>query len=333
MLPRFSAPLLLIALAAFAPGCAPPSLLITPVSSSRALVESVVLREDAWAARKIALIDVEGVISNAREQSLLGPSGENPVSLFQEKLDKARGDDAVKAVVLRINSPGGGVTASDLMHGELRRFREKSGKPVVACLMDVAASGGYYLACGADRIIAHPTTVTGSIGVIMMLPDFSGVMRRIGVDVVAIKSGPLKDAGSPFRAMKDSERPVFQKIIDAMYERFLDVVSRSRPALTRDRIRELADGRVYLADEALETGLIDEIGTLRAALDAAKGLAGIADRDIVVVQYARPLGYRPNIYSRSSDAPAATVNLLNVELPPWLRGGHPQFLYLWSPEN
>lgn len=333
MVSRFSSLLALIVLAVLAAGCSPPSLLITPVSSSRALAESVVLRESVWAARKIALIDVEGVISNAREQSLLGPLGENPVSLFQEKLDKARGDDAVKAVVLRINSPGGGVTASDLMHEELRRFRERSGKPVVACLMDVAASGGYYLACGADRIIAHATTVTGSIGVIMMLPDFSGVMRRVGVDVVAIKSGPLKDAGSPFRAMKDSERAVFQRIVDAMYERFLDVVSRSRQGLPRDRVRELADGRVYLATEALEAGLIDEIGTLRTALDAAKGLAGISNQNIIVVQYARPLGYRPNIYARSSDAPAATVNLVNVELPYWLRGGHPQFLYLWTPEN
>ena len=134
-------------------------------------------------------------------------------------------DKDVRAVVLRINSPGGGVTATDLMYGEVLRFRAQTGKPVIAAMLDVAASGGYYLACAADTIYAQPTTVTGSIGVIMMAPEFAGTMQKIGVRVNVIKSGEMKDMGSPFREMNEQDRAVLQGLIDGMYARFLDVVA------------------------------------------------------------------------------------------------------------
>jgi protease-4 len=311
-------------------GCGPTSFVITPVSAKQTLTEEVVLRESLWATKKIALIDIDGVLQNTRPTSLLGAGGENPVSLLAEKLDKAAEDKNVRAVVLRINSPGGGVTATDLMYDELRRFRERTGKPVVAVLLDVGASGGYYLACGADKIYALPTTVTGSIGVIMIAPELSGTMQKIGMHVNVIKSGELKDMGSLFREMNEKDRAVFQGLIDGMYGRFLDVVAASRRGLDRERLRELADGRVYLGAEAKELGLIDEVGTLHDALAGAKQASGLAGIKVKVVQYGRPLAYRPNIYAHS-DAPAGQVNLINVQLPDWLSSPSPQLMYIWAP--
>jgi protease-4 len=316
-------------LALLAAGCGPTSFLITPVSAQRGLTEEVVLRESFWATRKVALIEVDGVLRNARSQSLLGAGSENPVSVFAEKLDRAAKDSNVKAVVLRINSPGGGVTATDLMYAELQRFRARTGKPVVAALLDVGASGAYYLACAADKIYASPTTVTGSIGVVMIAPEFSGTMQKLGMRVNVIKSSELKDMGSMFREMSDSDRAVFQRLIDGMYERFLEVVARSRTGVDRDRLRQLADGRVYLGDEAKEHGLVDEVGSLHEAIRGAKQAAGLSDAKVKVVQYARPLEYRPNVYAQS-DQPGQ-VNLVNVQLPDWLTGPSPQVLYIWAP--
>jgi len=310
-------------------GCGSMSFLITPVPVSRALDEWVIIRESPWATRKIAVIDLDGVLKNARSRTLAGVVGENPVSLLKEKLDRAARDSRVRAVVVRINSPGGSVTASDLMYDELRRFREQSGKPVVASLLDVGASGGYYVACAADRIYAHPTTVTGSIGVIMLAPELTGTMELLGVRMHTFKSGDMKDAGSMFREMNDQDRAMFAGLVQKMYARFLEVVRRGRPGLSEERLRELADGRVFLAPEAKELGLIDEIGTLEDAVGAAKAAAGLADQKVLVVQYARPLEHRPNFYART-DQPAQ-VNLVNLELPEWLAGPSPQFLYLWAP--
>lgn len=311
-------------------GCGPTSFLITPVRAPQALREHVVLREGAFAREKIALIDVEGTLTNARDRSLMGIVSDNPVARFKEKLDLAADDDRVKAVVLRINSPGGTVTASDLMYMELRRFRERTGKPVIASMLDVAASGGYYVACAADKIYAHPTTVTGSIGVIMLLPDLSRAMHYIGVDVNAIKSGAMKDAGSPFRELGPEDRAIFQGIIDRMYARFLRVVSRGRPGLGEDRLRAVADGRVFLAPEAQEAGLVDGLGTLHDALLAAKDAADLTDTKVVVVQYALPYGYRANIYMQTDPAPAQASGLDRL-VPDWLVEPAPRFMYLWAP--
>jgi protease-4 len=312
-------------------GCVPTSFLITPVPAARELQEFEVQRESFWANRKIALIDIDGVLHNRRRSSLLGLEEENPVSVLKEKLDKAAADRQVKAVVLRINSPGGGVTASDLMYRLVRNFREQSGKPVVACLMDVGTSGAYYLACAAEQIFAHPTSVTGSIGVIMVAPDLSGTMQKIGLRANVIKSGDLKDAGSPLREMTERDRMVFQRMIDAMYERFLGVVAEGRPGMDPDKLRPLADGRVYLAQEAKAHGLVDEIGTVDDAIRAARQAAGLEQRKIVVVQYARAVSHRPNVYAQPPGEPVRSINLIHVDLPEWLTGSDPQFLYLWVP--
>ena len=158
---------------AFSTGCLDGSFLITPVGFRKHLVEEELYRESLFAGDKIALIDLSGILLNSPAPKLVG-TGEHSVSLLLEQLDMARRDGAVKAVILRINSPGGGVVASELMHDEVTYFKKSTGKPMVALLMDVAASGGYYVACACDKIVAQRSTITGSIGVIMQMFDVSG---------------------------------------------------------------------------------------------------------------------------------------------------------------
>ena len=321
--------LALIAVATAIPACHAPSLLITPVSSRRQLEETELSRDTFLARDKIALIDISGTIQNAETGFFFSP-GDNPVSLLLEQLDVARRDSAVKAVILRINSPGGTVVASELMHDEIAHFRKTTGKPVVAVMMDLAASGGYYVACACDEIVAQPSTVTGSIGVIMLLFDVTGTMNLIGVKGDAITSGPFKDAGSPFRAMEPVEREWFQKIVLDMYDRFVKVVVAGRPKLDEGTVRKLADGRVYTAGQALEVGLIDRIATLRDTVDDLKKQTD--STAVRLIAYQRPYDYRPNYYAAAPVSPAtANVNLLNISLPSSLLPRAPQFLYLWAP--
>lgn len=318
-------------LTVLAVGCADTSFVVTPVPARPDLIEHTMERESPWATAKIAVVDVDGLIANDNTPSLLNLSRDNPVVLFRERLELAARDPAVRAVVVRINSPGGGVTASDLMHGELTRFREKTGKPVIAALLDTAASGGYYVACAADEIHAQPTTVTGSIGVIMLLPEFSGIMSRLGVRVNAIKSGPMKDSGSLFRELGDEERQHFQGLVDRLYDRFVAVVVASRKDLCEARVRALADGRVYLGSEAKEAGLVDEVCSLRETIQRAKDRAGIAQRPVRVVAYGRAYQYRPNIYAETGAGPSQ-VNLVNLNLPHWATDPSPRLMYLWAPQ-
>lgn len=309
-------------------GCMPDSFIITPVSLNRPLAEEMLYRESILPDGKIVVIGVEGILINADSPGLLNP-GEHAVARFTEELEKAAKDPAVKAVVVRINSPGGTVTASELMHAELSRLRE-TGKPVVAMMMDVAASGGYYVACAADEIVACQSTITGSIGVIMQLFEVTGTMQKIGVQAEAIKSGDQKAAGSPFEKLDPEQRALFQTIVDDLYAQFVDVVDEGRPELDRQQVETLADGRVYTAQQALEHGLIDQIGGIRDAIDTAKELAGV--KRAKVVAYERPYGYVPNYYAAAPHRPAKSdVNLINLDLGSAVRRDWPPFLYLWTP--
>lgn len=310
-------------------GCMPEALLIVPVARRKGLAETT-FNTDWPFTPKIAIIDVEGTLSTGRGLPLIG-SGENQVSFLTEKLDRARSDRNVKAVILRINSPGGTVTASELMHREIKHFRSTTGKPVVAVMMDVAASGGYYIACACDEIVAHHSTVTGSIGVIMQLFDVTGTMRMIGVTPNTIKSGEQKGGGSPFEEMSAEQRAIFQSVIDEMYGQFVSAVDEGRPELSEDRVRELADGRIYTARQAIEVGLIDRIGTMRQTLGELKDRIG--DGYVRVVTYHRTYASKPNIYAMQPETPA-TANRsgsIHVDLPDWLGQPRAQFMYLWTP--
>jgi len=322
--------IVVVLLSAFvAAGCGPSALLIRPVSGRRGLEETEIGRDKGmFVVDKIAVIDVDGLMVNKQRRGLLG-GGENPVGLFVEKLDKARKDRKVKAVVLRVNSPGGTVGASDMMYHELQEFKAKSNKPVVACMLDVAASGAYYLACGCDGIVAQPSSITGSIGTIVQTISFAGTMQKLGIKSVAIKSGKLKDLASPLHDLSEEEREVLQGIITQFYGQFLEVVEEGRRELGGEKVRELADGRVFTAKEALEEGLIDRVGYPSDGIAWAKELAGV--KRARVVMYHRPVGYRPNIYSSATGAPGGVGALINVELPDWLTSEGTQFLYLWQP--
>jgi len=308
-------------------GCGPTAFLVQPVPAKKFLKETLVHRDPGiFVYDKVAIVDMDGIIVNSSDTGLFG-TGENPVSVYMEKLQKAARDKNVKAVVLRINSPGGTVAGSDLMYHELMEFRRHTKKPVVACIMDVGASGGYYLACGSDGIVAQPACVTGSIGTIMQTVSFAGTMKILGIRAEAIKSGDLKDMGSPLKDLRPEERKVLQELIMHFYGNFLDVVLKARTNLTRQRLEQLADGRVYTAKQAKEAGLIDRIGYLPDAIRWAKDLAGV--KKTKVVMYHRPVGYKPNFYASAEtlhDKPA----LINIDLPRWLRSEGPQFLYLWQ---
>lgn len=276
---------------------------------------------------KVLLLDLSGVI-NSNEKDGLFPKP-SMLAEFKETLTLAAKDTHVKAVVLRINSPGGTVTASDILYHELRAFKAQRNVPVVASIMDIGTSGGYYVAAAADAILAHPSTVTGSIGVIMLSVNARGLLEKIGVEGNAITSGPRKDMGSPFRGLKDEERAIFQSVIDDFYARFLAVVKEGRPKLSAEQIRTLADGRIYSGDQAKATGLVDDLGYLDDAIEVAKKKAGLADAKVVA--YRRPGEYRNNIYSQVVGPVEHAGPLSSLDLMALVRGGSPQFMYLWMP--
>ena len=309
-------------------GCLPDAILIRPVKIDKPLSESTLPgSKGGYNAAKIALIDVDGVMISGVGGDLQGGKGD-PVTLFVEKLDRAAADKKVRAVVIRINSPGGSVAATDSMYHALQQFRQKTGKPVIAMFIEVAASGGYYLACASDGIVAQPGSVTGSIGTIMHTVNFSGTLNKIGVSTVTIKSGQMKDMGSFFRKMGEKERQLFQQIIDEFYAGFVDVVEAGRDELDPYEVRQLADGRVYTAKQALEHGLIDRLGYPDDAIDWAAKLAGI--KNPRVIMYHRPYRRPRTVYAASGSEIEPSTSLLGLELPRWLQVQGPQFLYLWS---
>jgi len=315
-------------------GCGPLTFAVGVTPGDMAMTSTVVREAERSSSNRVAIIDVSGMIMNARTPGLLSP-GENPVSTFREMLDEAARDSSVKAVVLRLNTPGGAVTASDAMYRDVMDFKARTGKPVVVMMMDVAASGGYYLACAGDVIIAYPTTVTASIGVIMQTISLQPALNSIGIQTEAFTSGPNKEAGSPLAAMTDSHREVLQGLVDEFYARFKGIVREARPEISDADFEEVTDGRVVSGDRALEVGLVDELGDLDDAFARAKALAGITDARLIV--YHRPLSHVASPYAATPTANAAPgstqVNLLQLNLDGSLGGMTTPsgFYYLWQP--
>lgn len=275
---------------------------------------------------KILLLKIDGVISlREPERDVIGPPADSTVSRVREVLDRARRDPEIAAVVLRIDSPGGTATASDVVYEEISRFKREQEVPVVAHLLGLATSGGYYVAMAADTVVAHPTTVTGSIGVLFVGLNVVGLMDKLGIENQTLTAGAEKDAGSPLRRMTGAERAHFQSVLDDLHGRFQRVVELGRPGLEAPEVAELANGRIYSAAQARELGLVDELGNLDRSLELARERAGLDEAR--VVSYHRPREYDNNIYTRAGAEP-----VLRLELPApfsWLQ--RPGFYYLWAP--
>ena len=290
-------------------------------------LQEVVLVPSA-AREKVLMIDVDGMISSALETGIFAREKSVVARVF-ERLERAAADRRVKAVILRLDTPGGEVTASDIVYHEVLRFKERTGLPVVGLMMSVAASGGYYIASACDVIVAHPSTLTGSIGVISIFPSVEALMAKVGVKVNIIKSGPAKDSGSPFRDMTDDEKKLFQGIIDEYYEGFLAVVARGRKGkIQAADLRTIADGRVYTAPQALKLGLIDAIGYFDDAFGKARDLASLKSARLVSYTYFPKT--KTNVYAGQ----LADFSPLDAKVIASMIGAlKTGFYYLWLPQT
>jgi len=254
----------------------------------------------------IAVIEVEGIILDAKE--------------FTQQLKDVGSAPGVRAVVLRINSPGGGVAASQEMHQAVRKFRAETRKKVIVSMSSVAASGGYYIACAADRIFANPGSVTGSIGVIVEWVNYSELLKWAKLQDIVFKSGEFKDTGSPSRALTEAEKAYFQNLVDNMFGQFVKDVAEGRK-MSEAAVRKLADGRVYTGLEAKSNGLVDELGTLQDAIAAAGKLAGIVGEPNLVTPPKKRISLLDILLGDAS-----TVLNLN----PDRSESHIRFQYLWK---
>jgi protease-4 len=318
-------------------GCGTPSFLITPVSNSGELKEDTVESGKGFFPPKVAIIEVEGLLANAKTGGLLQAT-ENSLSLFTQQLEEAENDAAVKAIVLRVNSPGGTVSASDAMYQTLLKFRKKTGKPIVASIQEVGASGAFYLSCAADKIVAQPTSVVGSIGVIFETLEFSGTLDKIGAHSWAITSGPLKEMGSPFKPLEPREKAVMQEIVNEYFARFVAIVRTNRH-VTEPPVDDLSEykkpdyagvfsGRVFSGADGKKRGLVDEIGLLPDAIALAKSLGNAENAKVVI--YRRPYAYSGSIYA-SSAIPMPKTNVTTLEIPGAAAFVPAGFYYLWRP--
>ncbi len=213
--------------------------------------------------RRVAVLPIVGIIDSETR--------------FVRELQAFRDDPSVRAFVLEIRSPGGGVGASQSIHAELQRLRMEDDRPLIAWIGSIGASGGYYVALPADSIFALPGSITGSIGVIMQFPNAEELLRKVGVELEVVKSGSLKDMGSPARELSEQERQVLQGLVDDVWNQFVDAVVEGRD-LDRAQVVKLADGRVLSGEAAWEQGLVDRLGTLQDALDAAGRMSGLGER-------------------------------------------------------
>jgi len=305
-------------------GCGTGSFLITPVSNTSDLKQITV--QPGAASAKVAIIEVEGMLMDERTGGLLQAT-ENPLSMFVQQLDQAASDDSVKAIVLRVNSPGGSVTTSDTMYDALQRFKAKTHKPVIASAQELDASGAFYVSCAADKIIVNPTSIVGSIGVIFESFDLEGTLDKLGVRTDAIKSAPLKDMGSPYRHLTPEAREVMQGMVDEYFARFKNIVTTNRGIKDSTTLDLVTDGRVFSGTRAVELGLADQVGRLPDAIDLARQMGNAPGGEVIM--YKRPYGYAGSIYAETP-IPQPQSNDMTLKLPMsnWLPDG---FYYLWQP--
>lgn len=278
---------------------------------------------------KVLVIPLRGVISDAPKRQFL----RTRPSMVQEivsQLRKAEADPEIKAVLLKIDSPGGSVIASDLIYNEIVAFKQRTEAKVVVAMMGVVASGAYYISLPADFILAHPTTVTGSVGVLFLRPDLTALMDKVGVDVNVSKTGKNKDMGSPFRRATEEEKKIIQDLIDQLAAQFLNRIAEHRK-IDPKNLKEISSARIYLAPDALNLGLIDRIGYLNEAVGEAKKLAELP-MDAKVVVYRRTEYPDDNLYNTAtSQYEGRGLSLISLDLLGASANLQTGFYYLWHP--
>lgn len=231
------------------------------------IYSGAIMQTGGFLDNRIALIKIEGVILDSTDTI--------------EELHRYSESSRIKAIILRIDSPGGGVVPSQEIYEEVKRIRDEGKKKVIVSMGTVAASGGYYIASASDRIVANPGTLTGSIGVIMELANVEGLFKKIGVESVVIKSGRNKDIGSPFRKMQPEERAILQHLMDDVHDQFIHAVAAGR-GLAEERVRQMADGSVFTGRQAKDLGLVDDIGSLQDTIRLAAEIVGIKGEPRIV---------------------------------------------------
>jgi protease-4 len=313
--------ILLIVLLVTATGCSLPQINLFPQEGP---LKEVVL--EGTGQDKVLVLSIDGTISDKAKEGVLKPHP-GMVQEFISHLKLAEKDPRIKAVLLKVNSPGGTVTASDILYHEISAYKERTGVKLVVSMMDVAASGGYYLSLPADWIMAHPTTVTGSVGVIFMRPGVSGFMEKFGFAMNVSKSGAQKDMGSPFRASNPADEAIFQELTDQMAHRFYDLVQKHRH-LTPEQMQKVTTARIFLGEDAVKMGLVDEVGYLKDALAKAKSLAGLA-ANAKVVTYQRNESQEVHLYSASVEAGGGGPGLTVPSLSKMVGLPKTGFYYIW----
>lgn len=287
--------------------------------------------DEGWfSPQRIAIIDINGLISHTPQPGLIAPRS-NAVDMTVARLREAERDHSVRAVILRVNSPGGTVAATDTLYHEIRRFRERTGKAVVVSMAEVAASGGYYISLAADHIVAQPSTVTGSIGVIFQTFNVSEGMSMIGIKGRAVTSDRNKAIASPFESAREEHYEILQSVVDDFYGAFRGLVVEHRRDLAETDLSRATDGRIFTGAQALELGLVDQLGTLYDAFEVAKQLSGVTSARLIKYHaegvrvnspYASTTDIRPIAFDQRVD-----ISLLKIEHDQFATG----FYYLWRP--
>lgn len=301
---------------------------VLPVSPTAGPVKAVVVSPGPATAR-VAVVDIDGLILNT---PFSGPMsvGENPVAHFREKLDAAAADPCVKAVVLRVNSHGGAVAASIAMRRDLERFKAKTGKPVVACLLDTACGGAYYLASAADQVVAAEAGVVGGLGVILNLFNLQDLMAQFNVLPQPVKAGDLTDIGSSARKLTEGEKYLLQTMADEFRATLVADVRKSRPGVKLEEGTTF-DGRIFSASQAHARGLVDVVGDLDTALGMAAQAGCGSDAKTQVVMYRRSNDPAHSVYAVTANVPLQGAGLF-PNIPGLDRSKLPTFLSMWQPE-
>lgn len=306
-------------------GCAAPQVKLFS-DASDPLKESILQGTEKG---KVLVVSLQGVISTRPREGTL----RTLPSMVQEvisQLRMAEKDEEIKCLLLKVDSPGGTATASDILYNEILAFKERTQAKIVVSMMDIAASGGYYVSLPADIIFAHPTTITGSIGVVFMRPNVTGLMDKIGFTMDVNKSGKNKDMGSPFRRPTADETQMLQDLTDGLADRFLKLVEKHR-GLEETALSAISTARVYLPAEAKALGLIDNIGYLDDALAESLKISGLPEKAKVVV-YRRTLFPNDNLYNPlTTRSNIQTQPLLDLGLQNTAAHLSPGFYYVWTP--